>query len=258
MARRIHEEYIDEYMVIEYADFELKHPSFLVLGLPDAGMVGSITAMHLIKILNMSEVGGIDSYRLPPIAVVHKGEVKPPIRIFVSENVMVVISEVTPPAQTIYSLAYLITEYALRKSIDYVVSSTGLPAPNRLDLEKLHVYAVPSNNKALELARKANIEIFEGGYLVGPYAAVLKECIKRRVPNLVLLAESFLEFPDPEASAAIVTTFGKILGTELSVGELLEQAEVIKLKLRDHMKSVTRMMAQMQKGYEHKVPLVYM
>jgi uncharacterized protein len=80
---------------------------------------------------------------------------------------------------------------------------------------------------------------------VGPYALVLKEAIRKRVANLILLAESFVDFPDPEAAAQALTVLSRILGVNIDVSKLLEQAEMIRLRLRGLMKQTRQSMAEM-------------
>ncbi len=258
MSRPVYEEYYDGLSIMEYKDFELARPSYLILGLPDTGLVGVIAASHLARVWDMEEIGGIDSLRfLPPIAVIHKGEPKPPIRIFKKENIVVLVPEVGIPASMALTLPLAILEYAQKKGFDYIISLTGVGVPNRIDVEKPSVYWLASNAKAKNLVEKTGLELFKEGILVGPYAVVLKESIRRRLSNIVLLAEAYIEFPDPEAAAMTLTALSQITGMEIDVKKLLEEAEIIKLKTRELMKTTKKMLAQMGKGYEYQPPLLY-
>ncbi|HIQ23768.1 MAG TPA: proteasome assembly chaperone family protein, partial [Pyrodictium delaneyi] len=119
MTRPIYEEEMDGLLLMEYEEFELKKPSFMVLGLPDTGLVGVISSNHLVESLNMREVAGIDILSMmPPVAVISKGYVRPPIRIYVSDNIMAVSAETPVPPQAVYPLAKLLVDYAMKKSID--------------------------------------------------------------------------------------------------------------------------------------------
>ena len=64
-----------------------------------------------------------------------------------------------------------------------------------------------------------------------------------------------MEFPDPEASAKNIEVFSKLTGLKIEVKELLEQAEVIRIKARDAMRNTMHNLAQMRKDYEYAVPL---
>ncbi len=249
------EEWISDFRFVEYKDFTLEKPSFMLVALPDAGLVGVIAASHAVKKLELEEVGGVDSYLFPPIAVIHRGVPRPPIRIFAKSNLSVVYSEFLPPTNTIPMLINAIMEYALRRGIDYIVCITGLPIPNRLEVEKLNTFYIPSTTRASELAKNAGIKLFEDGYIVGPYALLLKEAMRRRMNALVILSESFMEFPDPEASATSLEALSKIVGVPIDVAELKEQAELIRLRAKEHMKRVLPGLAQMRKEYEYAPPL---
>jgi len=125
-TRPVYEEEFDGLLLMEYEEFEVKRPSFLILGLPDTGLVGVISANHLIESLGMSEVAGIDIMgMMPPVAVISKGTIRPPLRIYVKDNIMALTAETPVPAQAVYPLSKFIVDYALRKGIDYIISIVG-------------------------------------------------------------------------------------------------------------------------------------
>jgi uncharacterized protein len=258
MRRPIYTESYDGLAIQEFEEYELSKPSFLVLGLPDTGLVGPIAASHLVRTLEMKEVGGIDSDRFfPPMVVVHKGEPRLPVRLFAHDNMLVMVSETAMSPAAIYPLSYALVDYASKRGIDHIVSLLGMAVPNRLELEKLRVYWLANTDKAAELGGKLGAERFMEGFLVGPYAAILKEASRRRMNNLIVLSESFPDFPDPEAAAQVLQALSKIVGKEINVKALLEEAELIRIKTRELMKNTRRALAQMQKGYEQQIPLMY-
>ncbi|MEB3847244.1 MAG: PAC2 family protein, partial [Desulfurococcales archaeon] len=66
---------------------------YLVLGLPDVGLVGAITGLHLIRELKMKDVVGIDSYTsMPPVVVIHNSEPMYPMRIYRHGNLGVLLT----------------------------------------------------------------------------------------------------------------------------------------------------------------------
>jgi len=246
LAGIVYEESLDGLTLMEYVEFELRKPSFFVLGLPDTGLVGVISANHIVENMGLQEVAGIDIEVLtPPVAVISKGEVRPPLRIYAKDNIMALTAETPVPAGVIPLLARLLIDYAIRKGVDYIVSIVGIASPNRINIDKPHVYWIASNDKAKELASKLGIEVFSNGYLVGPYALILKQAIRKRVTNLVLLADAYVEFPDPEAAASVLTVLSKAIGAEIDVKKLLEQAEMIRVRMRGLMKKTKEAMAEM-------------
>ncbi len=248
MAKRpIYEEVVGDTILVEYEEYEIEHPSYLVIGLADVGLVGSISANHLASSLKLEEVGGVDiASMMPPIAVVHKGEIRPPFRLYAGKNLIVLSAEAPPPPSSIPAFSQLLIDYAMKKGIDYVVSLMGLASPRRMEVEEPKVYWVASNEKAKRLVEGiGKMLMLESGYIVGPYALILKYAIRRRVANLILMAESFVEFPDPEAAATLLKHLSTITGVEIDTEALLKEAELIRLKLRGLMKKTRQTMAEM-------------
>lgn len=243
--------------LFEIKDFTLEEPKVLVLGLPDAGLVGLIASMHLVKVLNAEFVGGIESYKhFPPISVIHKGEMFPPLSLFYSNGIAILVSEITPPLTSLPVLTQLIVNYVEKKKFNYVFSMIGIPTPNRVELEKVNVYWLTSRKDLENMVKNIGFK-FEEGYLVGPYAIILKEMKRRNLNNIILLSETFMEFPDPEAAAELLKAFSKVVGIAVDVDELMKEAEIIKIKTRELMRETRRMLNQMQKSYEYRVPPMY-
>lgn len=250
------EEIVGDFKIVEYTPFKLSKPSYGIVALPDAGLVGVIAAWHLIRSLGLKEVGGIDSYGyLPPVLVVSNRELKLPIRIFAGNDLLVAHSEFSLSTAGMAQLSRVLINYLERKGVEYLILMSGMPVQNRFEVEKLRTYYVATSDKALELIRDVDVIPFENGYLVGPYAMLVKDALSFRLDTVVLLTESFLEFPDPEASAKNLELLSKIINKPIDVRELLEQAELIRIRARDTMKDVVRNLAQMRKGFEYTPPL---
>jgi len=223
--------------------------------LPDTGLVGVISASYMTSKLGLHEVGGVDSPYFPPITVIHRGFSRPLVRMFAGGRVMTVFTEVSLLPEVQVQLVTSLLDYARLRSFDYVVSSTGLPTHNRLDIEDLKTFYVSSMGGPVDVAESSGARMLERGLLIGPSAVLLKEGSRKRVNVLVLLTESFLEFPDPEAAAKGLTVLSKIFGVSVDVTDLLEQAEIIKLRARETMKQATNMMSAMKKDLEYGMPL---
>jgi predicted ATP-grasp superfamily ATP-dependent carboligase len=73
-----------------------------------------------------------------------------------------------------------------------------------------------------------------------------------------LLAQSFSDYPDPGAAAAVVESLSKITGKKIDTKALLESAEDIRVKTRDLMKQTGRTMQEMGKAREYEIPPLYM
>ena len=250
------EEEINGFLFREYGS--LGRPETLILGLPDVGLVGPIAAMHITRSLKLDDVVGIDSYAfLPPVTVVLKGEPKHPMRIYSNGKIAVLVTDVPVSPAGIAPLASAIVEYARRRGIETMVSITGLGSPSRLRGEKPKLYWIASTGSAEEKAQKLEAERFSDGIMVGPYSLILKEAARKRVDNIVILAESYTDFPDPEASAEAVKAISKLVGVDIDVSQLVKEAEMLRLRLQDMMKNTKEALTRMGKGYEDSSTLIY-
>jgi uncharacterized protein len=125
-------------------------------------------------------------------------------------------------------------------------------------MEKPNVYWLSSTVEASNIALKVpGIRRAEEGYIVGPYAIILKESVRRRVNTLILMADSFLDLPDPEAAAEIIKVLTQITGVQVPVGKLIEEGELVKLRMKELMKETRSALARMGKGYEYRAPIIY-
>ena len=177
-----------------------------------------------------------------------------PIRIYGWDKFYVVTSDIAIPPEAISPLSRCITEYAVSKNVKLVISLGGIAAPNRLEIKKPKVYGVASGKEAKEVLDKAGIEPLSEGVIVGTYAMILKECLMRRVPSIILLAQAHSHYPDPGAAASVLEALSKILGIEIDVAPLLKEEEDLRLKLRELMRRTSAMLSRIQKAHEYEVP----
>ena len=256
MRRAVYEEEINGFL---FREFELvERLDYLVLALPDVGLVGAIAGIHLIKELKMKDIVGIDNYAaLPPVVVVHDGEAKHPMRIYASQGVGVLITDVpvAPPAVPLLSQA--IVNYARLRGVKLLISITGMGTPARIEKEELGLYYLASDREAEIEAGRTGAKALEQGILVGPYALILKESARKGVHNIVFMVESFIDLPDPEAASVALKAVSKVTGVQVDTEKLLEEAEKIKLRLKELMKETRSVMAKMGKTYEYRPPLLY-
>ncbi|MEM0340824.1 MAG: PAC2 family protein [Acidilobaceae archaeon] len=253
----VYEEEIEGFLFREFAD--VGRPKYMIVGLPDVGLVGQIAAVHLVKSLKLKDKVGIDSYTmLPPVAVIREGENLCPIRIYGDESVLIVFTDVVLSSRASIALSLALIEYARLKGVDLLVGFTGIANPERAELEKPRVYWTASNPSLDKMFEGVeNVTKAKEGFIVGPYAVMLKEALRKKLNYLLIMADSYLDIPDPEASAEVLRVFSKVSGIEVSVEELLKEGELIRLRLREMMREAKPVIARMGKSYEHRLPIVY-
>jgi uncharacterized protein len=227
----------------------------MVHGMPDVGLVGVIAASHLVNEFNLVERAYVDSEALPPVAVLHEGLPRAPMRIFGNGDVLISISEMALPANSLQLLMNTLLEWGQSKNPKLTVSISGMPIQNRQDVEVPKVFGVASNATLLKMLEEKGIEVLREGYMVGPQALILRYCAEKTIPAIALLAQSFFNYPDPEAAAAALKGFSNVTGKKIDVTQLLEKGEEIRLRARDVMKRTGEEMTKMKKGQEYDLPL---
>jgi predicted ATP-grasp superfamily ATP-dependent carboligase len=93
------------------------------------------------------------------------------------------------------------------------------------------------------------------GYIVGPQALGMRYSSNKKLSVIALLAQSFYNYPDPEAAAMVLKELAKIFKIKVDISKLLEKGEEIRLKARDIMKRTQQEMNRMKKSQEYDLPL---
>jgi len=235
---------------------EIPSGAIMVFGFPDVGLVGVIAASHLISELeNIEEVAYLDSKLLPPLIVLHEGLPHSPIRIFGNRNILLAVSETAIPADVIYPIMDALIDWGRSKKVKMMISLSGIPIQDRQDLKELKVFAAASSQEMLKMLQEKEIEILQEGYMVGPQAIMLQRCATMGLPAITLLAQCFLNYPDPEAAAEVLKGLASITGIKVDVSKLLEKGEEIRLRARDVMRRTQQEMSKMKKTQEYDIPL---
>ncbi len=228
-----------------------------LVGFPDVGLVGLIAVNHVINALGLTESGYIESDLLPPVIVVHQGDPKAPIRIYSKNGLVIITSEIPIQPSIIPSLSRKIVEWTKTKGSQLLVTVSGIAVQDRLEIETPAVYGVASSPKTKDLLKKSDVNLLEEGFMVGIHASLLKDSAKSMVPAVILMAQSHSEYPDPGAAASIVTALNRLVNLNVDVKGLMEQAEEIRVRMRELMQRTSKSMRGMEKAQEQELPAMY-
>ncbi len=245
---------MDQIQIVEEA--QLPKKAKVVIGVPDAGLVGLISATFLIDNLSMEEVASVESDLFPPIVILHNGYPKSPMRIYGKDDLLVAISEIAIHPNVQRQILRELMEWVKGIGASLSIGLSGAPVPNRMDIDRPKVYGVAVNVDG-KIMEKMGVEPLQEAMLAGPYAVLLETCRKENYPNITLLAQSHLQYPDPGASAMALKAAESVIGQTLDVKPLLERAEEIRIKMRDVMRSTQRMMRDAGKEKEYELPSMY-
>ena len=230
-----------------------------IIGLPEIGLVGTISAIQIIKSLKMKEVGYIKSDLFPPIVIFHDATPKAPFRFFRKDELALLVAEIPLPPTALNVFVEDLVEWIKARKVELTILIGAVPLPNRAQVsyEDLTVFGIPIGNYAEEIATPLNMPTFKDGIIAGPLAKILWRLMEEQVPTLSLYATAFEHYPDPGAAIATLNVLSKIIGTEIDVQELIEKADEIRLRLRDLAHSTDRTMVEMGKSAEHSLPALY-
>ncbi|MEM3383682.1 MAG: proteasome assembly chaperone family protein [Nitrososphaerales archaeon] len=245
-----------EIKIVEKEGIKVTSP-VVIEGFPDIGLVGVIAVSHIVDQLGLNEVAYIESPSFPPVMVLHKGILTEPVRIFGNEKVLLVTSEIAIPPNVIYDLVRALADWFKEKRAKLVISLTGIPVQDRMEIDNPMVFGIGNNDDALNIIKKNKIEIMEEGFIAGIYALLLKECSRRNIPAIAILAQSFLNYPDPGAAASAISSVNKILNMNIDVKPLIERSDEIRIKARDLMRQTQGAMGAMKKPLETQIPMMY-
>lgn len=232
-------------------------PSLAITGFPDVGLVGTIAASHIIKTLNLTEIGYVKSNQLPPITVVHGNRPKPPVRIYGNNNLFVLISEIPIIPSIIQNLSEKIVDWLNKKGVPRVVILGGIENPQRLELKEPGIYGVATDDKGSQTLKKGRVRLMEEGFLAGQDGVILLKCSEKNISSLYLMAESHYGFPDPGAAASIIKALNNLFQLKLEVKSLLEKEDEIRLLSRELMKRTEENLRALEKEKEKEIPVMY-
>jgi uncharacterized protein len=219
----------------------------LVVGIPEVGLVGVIASSYIIEKLNLKEAGAFDSDLMPPVFMAHQGVPKYPIRLYTDDRIGVLISEIPFSSKFSNEFGKYLASWSKERNVRSIIGITGIPSRNRIlgqDNDISKVFFLTNHKKLYETYRQSGAETFEEGIIVGSLASLLKYCVNFEQPAVVLLAESYLDFPDPGAAASIIKVLNNSVSLGLDVKPLIEESEEIRLRNRELMKRTQQAMQQ--------------
>ena len=219
--------------VHEFKDVDLTGAT-IIDGFPSVGLVSTITANYLIDVLELEQIGIMDSKFFPTVSIVRNGVPLYPVRIYAGKGVCIFISEFQPAPKLIRPIAETILAFAKRKGASTIISPEGLVLDSEGENpEEVAVYALGSTQETRDLLAKHKIEQFGNGIITGVSGVLLNLGKKEGVNAISILAEANPNYPDARAAAKVIEAIDKLLpGTKIDVKPLYTEAENIEKTLR--------------------------
>lgn len=268
-------DYMDEIKIYELKRLDLRN-SAVIDGFPSVGLVSTITANYLIGILQMEQIGILDSIHFPTVSVVRNSEPLNPVRVYAKEKinedetqVVVFISEFQPPPNLIKMIAGTILDWMMEQGCKLLISPEGLVIDRgegaseenseneneneKEENEELDAYGIGSTENARKILREHDIQQFQEGVISGVAGVLLNEGKRRDFDVISLLAEARPNYPDARAAARVIEAIDKILlHKKIDVKPLYREAEGIEariMSMQQQAKSPTKKKAPIPQMY---------
>lgn len=190
----------------------------VLIGFPGSGLVGSIALQYLVEQMGFEQIGSITSKYFPPVALMTRGVINAPVRLYEKDHLTAVVSDVPIHPMICYEVANGIMDWLTQFDIREIVTIAGIITN---ESEK-RVFGVATSSGALQRVSDDTI-ILPMGSISGVAASILTECKTRGIPGIGLLGET-VNTPDPRSSAATIEVLNKIYNLNLDIQPLLEQA----------------------------------
>ena len=223
----------DSYALVLNPDSDPRTGGLAICGFSTAGMVGSIAAYHVIRSLDLDEVGTVMHRDFPALALVEDSVPRHPVRVYQGDQVGVFISEVAFPQSQDVTFANTVLDWFTNGEYDSLVIIDGLVRQGSDDQGGPGLYGVGSSPEARSVLAKYGVESIQRGVVAGIAGYLLAEGHRRGLDVTALLAECDAMFPDPKAAATAVEATAEMTGLDLELHELLGQAHEFGASLRE-------------------------
>lgn len=127
--------------LFEYKKMDLRN-AIVFDGFPSVGLVSTIATNYLINVLELEQIGIIDSPAFPALSIIRNGEPLSPVRIYGGQkevkgdgdetlNIVVFISEFAPPIGMVKSIAKIIVDFAVENDCHMIITPEGWATKER-------------------------------------------------------------------------------------------------------------------------------
>ena len=237
---------------VEIVDFEEMNltDATVIAGFPSIGLVSTIVANYLIDAFGLRQVGALNSPHFPTLSVVHTGEPLSPVRIYggtleTGNKIAVFVSEFKPKPNLINSLSDSIMNWVKKKKCKLLISPEGMVVEGKSTEEEkiVEAYAIGSTENARKMLQAKEIPQFKNGIIAGVSGVLLNKGKHENFDVISILSEAHPNYPDARAAASAINVIAAVIGVEINVGPLYDEAERIEKQLQKFHKQAKPMVS---------------
>ena len=204
-----------------------------VCGFSTVGSVGVIATSHLISSLQLSPMGTVLHPRFPAVALIHDSVPKHPVRVYQGDGIGVFTSEIQFTSEHDVYFANTVLEWFTKGGFDRLIVIDGVVS-NELGIkEDSELWGVSSKSVGRDKLDNSSIQRIQQGVVTGIAGYLIAEGERRGLDVTALLAECNPMYPDARAAIIAVEGLSELVGVEVPVEGLLEDARNIEERVRE-------------------------
>jgi uncharacterized protein len=240
---------VDDVEIVEFEDTDLAKAT-VIAGFPSIGLVSTIVANYLIDAFGLTQVGALNSPHFPTLSVVHTGEPLSPVRIYAGnletgDKMAVFVSEFKPKPNLINALSESILNWVKQKKCKLLISPEGMVVEGKTSEEEkiVEAYAIGSTERARQMLQARQIPQFKNGIIAGVSGVLLNKGKHEDFDVVSILSEAHPNYPDARAAASAINVIATVIGVEINVGPLYDEAGRIEKQLQKFHKQAKPMVS---------------
>ena len=204
-----------------------------VCGFSTVGSVGVIATSHLISSLQLSPMGTVLHPRFPAVALIHDSVPKHPVRVYQGDGIGVFTSEIQFTSEHDVYFANTVLEWFTKGGFDRLIVIDGVVS-NELGIkEDSELGGVSSTSVGRDQLDNSSIQRIQQGVVTGIAGYLIAEGGRRGLDVTALLAECNPMYPHARAAIIAVEGLSELVGVEVPVEGLLEDARNIEERVRE-------------------------
>ena len=171
--------------------------------------------------------------RFPAVALIHDSVPKHPVRVYQGDGVGVFTSEIQFTSEHDVYFANTVLEWFTKGGFDRLIVIDGVVS-NELGIkEDSELWGVSSTSVGRDQLDNSSIQRIQQGVVTGIAGYLIAEGERRGLDVTALLAECNPMYPDARAAIIAVEGLSELVGLEVPVEGLLEDARNIEERVRE-------------------------
>ena len=155
----------------------------VLMGFPGSGLVGTIALQYMVEQLEFELIGTMTSKFFPPLAMMNKGVINDPVRIYLKNDVAAIVADIPIHPMICYEIANGLLDWLALFKPKEVLTIAGIITN---EPEK-RVFGVATTPEALPRIQDFT-QILPIGSISGIASSILTECKIRGIPGMDFLA----------------------------------------------------------------------